>query len=296
MGYRSNVAYLWESGRNFPSAATLFGVAARVGIDPTQAVGRFYAKPAAWVTEVDLTTAAGVARLLRDLKGNRSVSEIARAMKRNRYAVNRWFKGATQPRLPEFLQLIEVCTLRLLDFLACLVDPATLPATRRRWISLRAARATVSDAPWSQAVLHALELARYKQLPEHEAGWIAQRVGISEEEELRCLNLLAQSGQIRWHKRRWVPRAVSTVDTRPDPDASRKLATWCASLGADHLRQGLTGNFAFNVFAVSEKDLERLRQLQRDYFSQLRNVVAESQPGERVVVANMQLFALSQTQ
>ena len=57
---------------------------------------------------------------------------------------------------------------------------------------------------------------------------------------------------------------------------------------------GSAGSFAFNVFAVSTQDLERLRQLQRDYFNQLRAIVAESAPVERVVVANMQLFALGE--
>ena len=263
-----------------------------VGVDPAGAIARFYNQAPSWVESANFGERSSIARLLRDLRGRSSIAELAGAMKRNRYAVTRWLKGSAQPRLPEFLQMVDVCTLRSVDLIACFVDPLTLPAVRRAWQTLEASRATVNDAPWSHAVLRALELSEYRRLPKHQPGWIAQRTGISLQEEQRCLNLLARSGQIRYHQQRWSPRSVVTVDTRHDPHAARKLAGWCAKQGADYLDQGTPGNFAFNLFAVSERDLERLRQLQRDYFRQLRSIVASSKPAERVVVANMQLFAL----
>jgi hypothetical protein len=163
---------------------------------------------------------------------------------------------------------------------------------RRRWRALQASRATVHDAPWSHAVLRALELSEYRALTRHQPGWIAARIGITSEEEERCLTLLSRSGQIRSSKQRWVPRRLETVDTRPEPEAARKLARWCAGQALAHLDGGKPGNFAFNLFAVSERDLERLRALQRDYFAELRNIVNHSRGAERVVVANMHLFAL----
>ena len=52
------------------------------------------------------------------------------------------------------------------------------------------------------------------------------------------------------------------------------------------------GLWSYNVFAVSEADLVKIRELHLAYFRALRAIVAESSPTERVVVANVQLFAL----
>jgi len=52
------------------------------------------------------------------------------------------------------------------------------------------------------------------------------------------------------------------------------------------------GVFSYNLFGVSNADLERIEALQRAYFRELRNIVAQSQPVENVAVVNLQLFSL----
>jgi hypothetical protein len=44
---------------------------------------------------------------------------------------------------------------------------------------------------------------------------------------------------------------------------------------------------------VSAADFERLRELQRAYFAQIRAIVAQSTPVERVAVVNMHLFPIA---
>lgn len=50
--------------------------------------------------------------------------------------------------------------------------------------------------------------------------------------------------------------------------------------------------FAYNLFAVSNADLERLRALHRSYFRELRAIVANSQPAEAVALVTMSLVEL----
>ena len=66
------------------------------------------------------------------------------------------------------------------------------------------ARAATYDVPWSHAVLRALELADYAALPRHRLGWIAERLGISRKEEVRCLRILHAARQLRFDQGRWV--------------------------------------------------------------------------------------------
>jgi hypothetical protein len=51
--------------------------------------------------------------------------------------------------------------------------------------------------------------------------------------------------------------------------------------------------YAFNVCGVSHRDLERLKQMQREYLKRARALIAESQPVEVVALVQTQVFALS---
>lgn len=294
LGYRTNVAYTWEAGRAFPTAAQALAAAGRVGIDVRAAVSRFYRAPPAWLEAWDPTSPADVAKLLDDLRGRTSVIELARATKRSRFAIARWLKGSAEPRLPDFFLLVEKTSLRLLDFIATLTDPSRLPAIAREWEQLETARRAAFEVPWTQAVLRALELTDYSLLPKHQRGWIGKRIGISEEEEQRCLRLLAQTGQIRQRRGRWELRQVMAVDTRRDAQSERLTKAWWTERALERLGAGAPGIFSYNVFAVSEPDFARINDLYRAYFRQVRSIIAQSEPSERVVLASLQLLPLDQ--
>jgi hypothetical protein len=292
--YGSNVVRTWEAGRRFPSATRFFQACARLEHSPQLALRKFYRSPPAWLEAADLGRPETIARLLDDLRGKTKIGDVALRAERSRYSVSRWLSGVTEPRLPDLLCMIEATSLRGLDFVACFVDPATLPSVARRWHELETARHVAAELPWSHAVLRALELSEYTALPRHVPGFIAAKLGISQAEEERCLELLSQSKQISRRRGRWVVGRVLTVDTRYSPDAGRKLLAWWAEVGIERLRRGSKGQFSYNLFTVSARDLERLRDLQRAYFNELRSIVAASEPAERVVLTNLQLFGLDE--
>jgi transcriptional regulator with XRE-family HTH domain len=292
LGYRSNVLYAWEAGRRWPTAATLFELLRRLRFDLRQKLAQFFASAPPWLDSVDLTRADGVAALLNELRGKVPVVELARRSGFSRYAIARWLSADAEPRLPDFLRLFEAASLRLLDFIALFVEPVRLPSAATAWRALEAQRRAAYELPWVPAILHALELSDYRKLERHESCWIARRLQIPLEEEQRCLQLLEHSGQIRRVRGRYEPARELTIDTRPDPSGERKLKQRWAEIGVERLAAGSSDLFSFNVFAVSARDLERLRELHRSYFRQLRSIVANSTPSEHVVVANVQLFAL----
>lgn len=291
LGYRSNVAYAWESGRRWPTAAETLRACRRTHIDVEDAITRFYGRRPRWLDEVDPATPEGVARLLDDLRGSTTISDLARRADLSRYSVSRWLSARTQPRLPDFLRLVEAASLRLVDLLAALVDPDTLPSVRPMWERLESRRKGAFAAPWTQAVVRALELVDYQQLPAHEPGWIARRLGIATEEEVRCLEFLRDTGRVAWTGTHYTSDTVA-VDTRRHPEVGLRLKAHWARVGAARAESGSPGQFSYNVFTVSRADFERIRQAHLDYFRLLRSIVAESEPEEVVAVANVQLFAL----
>jgi transcriptional regulator with XRE-family HTH domain len=292
LGYTANVAYTWESGRRWPTAARTLFAARRVGVDLEVGLRRFYRTPPEWLDEVDVATPEGVAYLLRDLKGGTPIVDLAARVGRSRFAVARWLKGTAEPRLPDFLRLIQGTSARLLDFLAVLTDPAALPSVAEGWQALESARGLIVEAPQTQLILLALELDAYQSLPAHEAGWLADRVGISLEVETEALQRLADTGQIELREGIWQIGQVQAIDTRRYPDAGQRLKRWWAELGLQRLSAQAEGVFSYNAFVVSDAEFEALQGLHRKYYRTLRSIVEASTVGDRVVVVNLQLFAL----
>lgn len=284
LGAKSNVVHQWERGHSFPSASRALQVAARVGVDVPAAFREFYRTVPAWLERLAPTSPDGVAAFLDDLRGSTSVVELSRYSGKSRFAVARFLSGEAEPRLPDFLRLIEAASLRVLDFVEQLVDPQLLPSVREAWQRLTAARRLAYEEPWSSAVLRALELVSYAALPRHEAGWIARRIGISQEEEAQCLKRLADSGQVVWRDEHWRIENVMALDTRRDPDAARRLRAWWLRRGAARIEAGDRG-LMYNLFGVSSSDLQRLRELQKAYLTEVRAIVARSEPVEHVVLS-----------
>src|SRR5687768_3877448 len=75
LGYRTNVVYAWESGRRFPTTATLFRGMAKLGIDVRKLVKSFFATPPAWLDDIQISSPEGIARLLEELRGNTPIVE-----------------------------------------------------------------------------------------------------------------------------------------------------------------------------------------------------------------------------
>ena len=291
LGFSTNVVHTWEARRRWPTASRSLAVAERAGVDLEAALARFYGTVPAWVTSTPLTSPELVTRLLEDLRGRTNIGDVARRTGRSRFAVARWLKGDAEPRLPDFLRLIEAMSLRVLDFVAALVEPRLLPSFAGLWEKLESGRRAAFELPWSHAVLRVVELESYRREP-HRPGFVAEQLGISLAEENECLGALLTSGQLDWDGTRYRAGAQLT-DTRRHPEAGRVLKLFWARQALARLERESPGLFSYNLFSVSERDYERLRELHLAYFRELRRIVAESEPAERVVLAQLTLMPLT---
>ncbi len=295
LGYKSNVAYTWESGRGFPTAARTFEIASLLGLDIRAGLTRFYQLPPPWVDELPLTSRDGVATLLSDLRGKTSIVELAGYSGKTRFAVARWLKGEAEPRLNEFFQLVECASLRLVDFIESFVDPRSVPSIRARWESMTIARRLAYDAPWTQAVLRALELKSYRDQGAPPSGWLARQVGLPAEEEPRCLELLHQAGQIVPDGNHWRPVEVMALDVRRNPEAAVLLRGFWGRVAAERCERGTRGTM-YTLCGVSSEDLERLRALEKAYFNEVRAIIAQSAPVQHVVLSLVSVVDLGESQ
>jgi len=294
---RSNVVYTWESGRRWPTAAVFFRVAERTGVDVSAGIAGFLGTLPPALEGRSFSDPATVALFLGHLREGTTLVELARRVGTNRVSLARWFKGQAEPRLPELLRVVDASSVRLLDFVSAFVPPESLPEVREKWRVLEAQRRVAYSLPWSHAVMRLLEVEAYRRLPQHEPGFIARRLGISEAEEAECLQALADSQLIAKRRKRWVTTQVLTVDTRRNPDAGRVLKQHWASVALNRLpalEPRENDLFSYNLFNVSEKDWVRLRELHIAYYQELRRIINASEPAERVALVNLQLMRLDE--
>lgn len=291
IGYRSNIAYRWESGACFPTAREVLALCERFGQDVEGAAHGFLVSRGACPAELGLTRVEGIAAFLQAARGEATIVALAKRSGHSRFSVSRWLKGEAEPRLPEFLAVLEAATSRALEFVGAFTDPSKLPSVAGEWRALEAARNLAYDVPWSPAVLRALELEEYGKQRRHRPGWIAARVGISAQEEAHCLDALLAARQVRLERGRYVVDRSRTVDARADPKRSREVRAHWLDVARERLTRGVPGTFAYDVMSVSVADLDELRELHATYVRDMQALAAGS-TSECVVLFNTQLLRL----
>ncbi len=233
LGRSTNVLYAWESGRSFPTAAEMLRAAALRGHDLGAVFAKFCAERAPELVreERDYADPAFVAELLRALKGSVSVSELARRMGAQRTQVSRWLSGDSEPRLPDFLRLLDALGSATAPFCECFVPLASLPTLDAQRARREAVRAFL-EHPAVYAVIVALGLEPYKRLARHQPGWIAARLGVHLATEELAITLLRDAGAIRWDGRRWQIADDFGLDARDAPDVVAAARRHFARMGA----------------------------------------------------------------
>lgn len=288
LGYRSNPAAEWEAGRRFPTAAEVLRICRVVDPAVDAALRRFHPDAAPLLAPGG---PAAVAAWLDALRGREPLVAVAARVDRSRFAVARWLSGAAEPRLPDFLALVEAITGRVADLVASLAPIAAVPALADRHAALEAGRRLSREQPWTGAVIAALDTAPYRALPAHRDGAIAEVLGLSVEAERACLADLLARGVIERDGPRWVLRRALVVDTGGEPEVLQRIrAHWLDVARARTAAPRPDDAFAYNVFSVSAADLERIRELHRAFFREVRQIVAASEPTDRVALLATQLL------
>ena len=81
-----------------------------------------------------------------------------------------------------------------------------------------------------------------------------------------------------------------TVDTQASPDDVRALRAHWARVGLSRVQQPRAEDWlGYNVISTSAHDLERVREVLRRAFREIRAIAAASEPAESVALLNLHL-------
>jgi transcriptional regulator with XRE-family HTH domain len=285
--YRSNVACDWEAGRRFPTAEATLRACELLRVPVAEAFGAFQVACAPVLRD---GKAFQVGAWLDALRGSTSVAALAASSGFSRYAIARWLGGRAEPRLPSFLALVEAITGRVSDLVQGLVPIEAVPELLAGHERRTAAKRVAFDLPWTEAVLRVIETSGYQRAAAHRPGYIAERLGISREMEVEALARLELAGILERRDGRYRDVSPLTVDmAAPARDLQRLKAHW-TRVCLERIEQPLARDWlAYNVVSVSEADSERIREVLRMAFREIRAIAAASQPIETVSLLNLQL-------
>lgn len=286
--YRSNVACDWEAGRRFPTAAATLRACELLRVKVTEAFASFQV---ACAPALRAGKTFQVGAWLDALRGSTTVAALAQTSGYSRYAVARWLGGRAEPRLPAFLALVEAITGRVSDLVQALVRIESVTELWPAHVRRAAAKRVAFDLPWTEAILRVIETRAYQELPAHQPGYIARRLGLSIAEEAHALERLEAAGILERRDGRYRDVQALTIDmAAPAADLQRLKAHWTrvclARLEQPEPRDWL----GYNVISVSAGDLERIREVLRMAFREIRALAAASTPVESVALLNVQLL------
>jgi len=282
LGYRGNPVADWEAGRRFPTALELLRAYERVAGDVSDAFARFHPNVPARLDDGTLDVAAWLSAL----RGSASAQDIAGRAKLSRHQVARWLRGQTQPRVPDFLRVLDAITGRVTDLVAELVPIDRVPSALRDWERRQAARNLAHEEPWTEAIVRVIESRPYRELPAHSSEFVADALELSLEVVQRCLDKLEATGIIARRGERYQPVQALTVDTR----AVGKLREHWAGVAAERVHAPRPDDiFSYNVFSASRADMARIDALLRATFREIRLIVANTREDEAAALVNLQL-------
>jgi transcriptional regulator with XRE-family HTH domain/DNA-binding transcriptional ArsR family regulator len=296
VGFSSNVAAEWESGRRVPAAATALAICARSGIDVAKSFDVFHRDTAPLILlrgkgkrlQVD---AKSVASWLRAHRARTRATELAVRSGISTFKLSRIFSGKSGVSLRDFFTLVDAMTDRLTDLIAALIEIERAPSAAQVHAKLEASRELAFSDPWTSAVLALLETDGYLASEQGTAQFLARRLRLSESAIEAALTALTRAGLVARRDGKYRVKGALTIDTRGRTGASLALRRHWANVGAERLLSpGARDLFAYNVFSASHADFARIRELLQQCFREVRAIIARSEPSEAAGLFTVQLF------
>lgn len=232
--------------------------------------------------------------ILNDLKGDKTVTDFAKALQRDRLVVSRWLKGETELPLAEFLRALHLVHNNAGEFLNAIVPLTKIPHAEVHLEPHLRERRLLVDSPWIGALLGCLDL---EGCPTHDkvATFAHKTFGIPKSTieaafvELVRLGILEIGPDQRYRHLRWFRVGPMPTDSRRMKEYWLRLAQWSVKQ-----REETSGFF---MLAVNDKGWTRVMERYRQFFSDLVEIVNDPESGpplQQFRVVNVQMMDLVQ--
>ncbi|MGC4086992.1 MAG: DUF4423 domain-containing protein [Polyangiaceae bacterium] len=278
LGFRSNVAAKWESGQRMPTACEALRFSQRVGIDVHSMLSTFHPATAPLLTKLE---PARVAAWLAALRGARSLAAVAAQCGLSRFSVGRFLSGHSEPRVPQFLSLVDALSGRAPDLLQAWIGIERVPSLAARYQRARAAREAMFEQPLCLAVMCLLDTRPLQVGAPAQLRALSKCLGRPARAIKRCIDILLRGQVVALEGDRYSLTGSLSIDSNADATRERDARQYWNDVARSRIRSPTPLDLcSYNVFSVARRDYDKLLQLQREFFRSARAIVAASEPTE----------------
>lgn len=128
--------------------------------------------------------------------GFSGLSEIAEFLNKSRSSVSRLLHNQVKTDFADVLLIMDTRHFVLNSWLSKFLKPSELECFKEKYEEEVSIAQGLLAIPWATFVNASLQLAPYKNLPEHSDGWIAEKTGLQLEQVQQALQSLLASGLI----------------------------------------------------------------------------------------------------
>ncbi len=289
LGFRSNVAAKWESGQRMPTAASVFDYARQLNRDAQPALAALNPNAAA-----ALGTGAEphLGAWLDALRGTQPVTQVAARSGLSRFSVSRILAGTSQPRLPQFLALLDALTNRLEDFVDAWLGIAAAPLLEPRFRRGQAARAALFQRPLCLAVMCLLDTRSFDVPARVQRQRLAKTLEVAESTIDECLETLTGGGVLSLVDDRYALSGSLTFDAHATAPLELAAKKYWTRIAHERVAAASPNDVcSYNVFSINRADYDRLKELQREFYRGARALIAASEPTDLAALFVVQLVA-----
>lgn len=278
LGYRYNQYGRWESGER-RLLWTDFVAICEVRRLPLREQVELYLG-----FSEDLSNTSALVKTLLD---GQPIGTAANETGLSRFKISRYCLGKGEPTFLEIYALLRR-GVNSLSFLEPLVDLAKIPSLAADYKSFQSQRELTYTFPYLDALLEALVVQAYLDLPQHDSKVLARASGLPVQVVDRSLAALVASGMLEKRKGKYAVVEIG-VDYRADKRRMSKiLAHWLRETTevAEKAESAVEGSLlGFSVLSLSEKAHEEASNLLREFLRGIHKIGSEDrQPKERVLV------------
>lgn len=286
--FKSNQIYRWESGQaaiSWPDFCKLCRAAKRP-IDEAARSGL-----------VLLEKPEDSRSLVERMMGSGNQQVLAQKLDVSRSVVSRWLSGRADPTLEDVLRMGFTAGVSITTFLLTLVKLESLPSIQEEVELEQRERELHFKYPWVGGVILILRTPKYREIGKHREGFIAERLGISLDEEQTAIRELVKARAIRMGKDGlYHPRLVS-ISLVANRDGNIRLRRYwtqrcLAKLDEPRGPEPKPILWPYLIFNTDKKNYEMIFSKVQKLYEDIREMSGEAPLGDEVYLFNMQLLEL----
>ena len=263
LGFQSNVVAHWERGRRHPRTSLALRAAALDNPGVLVTLPAMFDSD--WTERVNPASPDGVALLLGDALGGRTLPRAAAQLAVSRSTLSRWLNGRAEPTLSQFL--------------ACMALVGRLDQT--------IAALSGQKQPWigevEADVLMYLQLPAYTRSASHSDALLCQHLVLSPAELELALGRLREARLITRRGPHWATTNEHFVQRSGGPGVRQELRRRVARRSGTLLQSTVPLTFVGFTAAVGQRELELISSILREAHERVFEVARQAESAERLV-------------